>query len=107
MDPPLVQWEIEGLGSGDGLRPSLVGVWGLAPRESFEIYVNADANFSLSKVIFLGVHEASRPPCRNIGGTCPLIHPQSPPLPTTVEDCLATIIRAPNFVEIRFAVLKL
>ena len=29
-----------------------MGVWRLAPRENFEIYVNADANFSLSKVIF-------------------------------------------------------
>jgi len=47
MDPPLVQWEIEGLRSGEGLRPSPVGVWELAPRENFEIYVNADANFSL------------------------------------------------------------
>jgi len=33
----------------EGLSPSPVRVWGLVPRESFEIYVNADANFSLSK----------------------------------------------------------
>ena len=52
MDPHLVQWEIEGLGSGEGLRPSPVGACGLSARENFEIYVNADANFSLSKVNF-------------------------------------------------------
>jgi len=39
--------------SGEGPSPFPVGVWGLAPRENFEIYVNADANFSLSKVKFL------------------------------------------------------
>jgi len=33
MDPPLVQWEIEGLGSGEGQRPSPVGVWELAPEK--------------------------------------------------------------------------
>jgi len=32
---------------------SAVGIWGLALRENFEIYVNANANFSLSKVKFL------------------------------------------------------
>jgi len=41
-------WE----GLGEGLSPSPVGVWGFAPRENFEIYANADANFSLSKVNF-------------------------------------------------------
>jgi len=55
-----VQREIERVGSGEGLSPcpqrlspSPVGVWGLAPRENFEIYVSADAKFSLSKVKFL------------------------------------------------------
>jgi len=38
---------------GEGLSPSPMGVWGLAPREKFEIYVNADVNFSLSNVKFL------------------------------------------------------
>jgi len=32
---------------------SVMGVWGLAAIENFEIYINADANFSLSKVKFL------------------------------------------------------
>jgi len=48
-----VQRENEGLGFGEGLSPFPVGVWGLAPDKKNEIYVNADAKFSLSKVKFL------------------------------------------------------
>ena len=55
-----VQREIEGVGSGEGLRPSPVWVWGLAPRENFEIYVNTDANFSISKVKFLAFRGPSQ-----------------------------------------------
>jgi len=54
-----VQQEIEGVGSGAGLSPSPVEVWRLAPRENFEIYVNADANFSLSKVKFLAFSQCT------------------------------------------------
>ena len=55
-----VKREIEAVGSEEGLRPSPVGVWGLAPRENFESYLNADANFSLSKVKFLAFRGPSQ-----------------------------------------------
>jgi len=54
--------EIGGTFSGKSNGWGLVGVWELAPRENFEIYVNADANFSISRPNFwhlIGTHKTA------------------------------------------------
>jgi len=42
-----------GVWGGAELSPFSMEDWGLDPRENFEIYVNADANLSLTKVKFM------------------------------------------------------
>ena len=50
-----VQREIEGVRSGEGLSPSPVGVWEVAPTENTKIYVNADAVQNWRKYVHDGV----------------------------------------------------